>query len=72
MVEFPEAKITALSEEHGQVNVSRCEKRPKVGDRVSIIPNHICPCVNLQDAMWWREADDSLQRINVDARGKLS
>ncbi len=72
MVEYPEAKITTLSEEHGQVNVSLCAKRPKVGDRVSIIPNHICPCVNLQDAIWWREADGSLQKIKVDARGKLS
>ncbi|MDB6059794.1 MAG: D-threonine aldolase [Verrucomicrobiales bacterium] len=72
IVEYPDAKITALSEEHGQVNVSRCEKRPKVGERVSVIPNHICPCVNLQDAIWWREADGSLRKINVDARGKLS
>jgi D-serine deaminase-like pyridoxal phosphate-dependent protein len=72
VVEYPDAKITALSEEHGQVNVSRCEKRPKVGERVSVIPNHICPCVNLQDAIWSREADGSLRKINVDARGKLS
>ena len=72
MVEYPDAKITALSEEHGQVDVSRCAKRPKIGERVSIIPNHICPCVNLQDAIWWREADGSLQKIKVDARGKLS
>jgi D-serine deaminase-like pyridoxal phosphate-dependent protein len=72
VVEYPDAKITALSEEHGQVNVARCEKRPKVGERVSIIPNHICPCVNLQDAIWWREADGSLQKVTVDARGKLS
>jgi D-serine deaminase-like pyridoxal phosphate-dependent protein len=72
MVEYPEAKITTLSEEHGQVDVSRCEKRPKIGERVSIIPNHICPCVNLQDAIWWREVDGSLQKIKVDARGKLS
>jgi D-serine deaminase-like pyridoxal phosphate-dependent protein len=72
MVEYPDAKITALSEEHGQVDVSQCEKRPKVGERVSVIPNHICPCINLQDAIWWREADGSLQKIKIDARGKLS
>jgi D-serine deaminase-like pyridoxal phosphate-dependent protein len=72
MIQYPEAKITALSEEHGQVDVSKCANRPRVGERVSIIPNHICPCVNLQDAIWWREVDGSLQKIKVDARGKLS
>ena len=72
MVEYPLARITRLSEEHGQVAVSACEQRPKVGERVSVIPNHICPCVNLQDAIWWREADGSVRKIKVDARGKLS
>ena len=72
MLEYPAARLTALSEEHGQVDVSACEQRPKVGERVSVIPNHICPCVNLQDAIWWRETDGSLRRINIDGRGKLS
>jgi D-serine deaminase-like pyridoxal phosphate-dependent protein len=72
IVEYPQAKLTRLSEEHGQMDVSQCEKRPKIGERVSVVPNHICPCVNLQDAIWWHGANSSLQRINVDARGKLS
>jgi D-serine deaminase-like pyridoxal phosphate-dependent protein len=72
VVEYPEARISRLSEEHGQVDVSQCERRPKVGDRVTVIPNHICPCVNLQDALWWLEADGSARQIAVDARGMLS
>ena len=72
IVEYPEARISKLSEEHGQVDISRCERRPKVGERVTVIPNHICPCVNLQSALWWREADGSASQIAVDARGMLS
>jgi D-serine deaminase-like pyridoxal phosphate-dependent protein len=72
LVEYPAARISALSEEHGQTDVSQCERRPRVGERVTVIPNHICPCINLQDSIWWREADGSLQKINVDARGELS
>jgi len=72
MVEYPKAKVARLSEEHGQVDMCQCEQRPKIGERVSVIPNHVCPCVNLQDSIWWRGADGSLQRITVDARGKLS
>jgi D-serine deaminase-like pyridoxal phosphate-dependent protein len=72
IVEYPEAKITRLSEEHGQVDVSRCEPRPKIGERVTVIPNHICPCVNLQDALWWCEANEPPLAVPVDARGRLS
>ena len=72
VVEYPAAKITRLSEEHGELDLSRSDCRPKVGERVSVIPNHICPCVNLQDAAWLRHADGSLERTPVDARGRLS
>lgn len=70
--EYPLARLDRLSEEHGQVDVSACERRPRIGERVTVIPNHICPCVNLQDAVWWRTTDGSVHPINVDARGKLS
>jgi D-serine deaminase-like pyridoxal phosphate-dependent protein len=43
-----------------------------VGERVTVIPNHICPCINLQDAVWWREADGHLRPLTIDARGRLS
>ena len=72
IVEYPGAMITKLTEEHGQVDVSRCPTRPRVGERVTVIPNHICPCVNLQDNVWWREADGRLGPLAVDARGRLS
>ena len=72
IVEYPDATITKLTEEHGQVDVSRCGRRPRVGERVTVIPNHICPCINLQDAVWWREADGHLRTLTVDARGRLS
>ena len=72
IVEYPGAFIGKLTEEHGQVDVSRCAARPRVGERVTVIPNHICPVVNLHDTAWWWEADGSLQVLPIDARGKLS
>lgn len=72
VVEYPQARIAKLSEEHGQVDVSKCERRPKIGERVTVIPNHICPCINLQDAVWLRESNGSMHRVPVDARGLLS
>jgi len=49
-----------------------CDARPAIGDRVTVIPNHICVCVNLQTRVWWREAGERLAEVNVDARGMLS
>jgi D-serine deaminase-like pyridoxal phosphate-dependent protein len=72
ILEYPEAMLGKLTEEHAQVDVSRCGRRPRVGERVTVIPNHICPCINLQDAVWWRENDGRLRRLPVDARGRLS
>jgi D-serine deaminase-like pyridoxal phosphate-dependent protein len=72
VVEYPLAKIARLSEEHGEMDVTACDRAPRIGERVHIIPNHICPCVNLQDAAWLRGADGSLRAIKIDTRGKLS
>ena len=70
--EYPKARIVRLSEEHGEVDISNCPHRPRVGERVWVIPNHICPCVNLQDQVWVKEEDGTVSPLRVDARGKLN
>jgi len=71
IMEFPAAKIVKLSEEHAQVDVTACERHPKLGQRVTVIPNHICPCVNLQDRVWWQEPGDIPRAVEVEGRGKV-
>ncbi|MGB7161282.1 MAG: alanine racemase, partial [Tepidisphaeraceae bacterium] len=71
IVQYPGAKIVRLSEEHGEVDLSQCAKRPRLGERVEVIPNHVCPCVNLHDAVWLRE-NGELHRLPIDARGRIS
>lgn len=70
--EYPAAKIGKLYEEHALVDVSTCDRVPKIGERVWIIPNHICPCVNLQDNIWWDDGGRTPRQIPVDARGRVS
>jgi D-serine deaminase-like pyridoxal phosphate-dependent protein len=71
VVELPGAMVTRLSEEHGQVDVTRVTGRiPRVGERVTIVPNHICPCINLQDRVYWVERGD-VRPLDVDARGRV-
>ncbi len=37
------------SDEHGTLNVTACNTRPKLGDKVLLIPGHCDPTVNLHD-----------------------
>lgn len=70
VVEYPEAQIVRLTEEHGELDVSRCGRTPRVGERVTVIPNHICPCINLADAAFLKMADGSIEKLPIDARGR--
>ncbi|MFO0789215.1 MAG: alanine racemase [Pirellulales bacterium] len=70
VVEYPNARITHLSEEHGQVDVAKCTRKPRVGERVTIVPNHVCPTINLTDYVWWA-TPTGLERLMIDARGKV-
>ena len=47
IVEYPDAALYDLTEEHGHVDLSASARRPEIGERLSIIPNHICLVSNL-------------------------
>jgi D-serine deaminase-like pyridoxal phosphate-dependent protein len=71
LLEYPAARITSLNEEHGVIDVSQCAQPPQIGERISIIPNHICPAVNLTDVMWLRTIEGMIHELPVDARGMV-
>jgi D-serine deaminase-like pyridoxal phosphate-dependent protein len=72
VVGYPDAKIARLSEEHGEITLPETSPlaAPPVGERVWIIPNHICVCVNLQNTFYLVDANETLE-LPVDARGML-
>jgi len=72
VVGHPGAVVHKLTEEHAQVRIAGLPAPPRLGERVAVIPNHVCPCINLQSTIWWREEDGSLEPLAVDARGRLS
>ena len=69
---YPEAVITALSEEHGHVDLSACADRPAVGEQVRVIPNHACVVTNLFDRVYLMRGDVVEAMANVTSRGKLT
>ena len=65
------ATVTGLSEEHGILDISRLERKPRVGDQVRIVPNHVCPVSNLFDEVVIVRGEELLGAVKVDARGKV-
>ena len=52
LMEYPEAVVTGLSEEHGVVDFSGSRERPKIGDVVNVVPNHCCVVSNMVDEVY--------------------
>jgi D-serine deaminase-like pyridoxal phosphate-dependent protein len=67
---YPDAVIERLNEEHGVIDLSRCDRRHGLGERVRIIPNHVCVVSNLHDEVVMSRADRVVDTWRVAARGK--
>lgn len=71
ILEYPEAQFYAMSEEHGHVDFGACLHKPGIGERVTVIPNHVCPVSNLFEAVVGVQDGEVEVVWPVAARGKL-
>lgn len=69
ILDYPDAVITRLNEEHAVVDLSRCAARPEIGERVRILPNHVCVVSNLHDRMVASRNGEVVGEWPVAARG---
>jgi len=70
LLDRPEITVRALSEEHGTLDLSRTSWRPEVGDRVRVVPNHVCIVVHLNDVLYGIRGDRIDSSWAVAARGR--
>jgi D-serine deaminase-like pyridoxal phosphate-dependent protein len=63
----PRSCFLRLSEEHGVATVGDSAARLRVGDRVQVLPVHICVCVDLQHDAYGISRDSSAEVIRIDA-----
>lgn len=66
---YPDAQIERLSDYHGVVALPAGASRPRLGEVVAIVPNHICPVIDLFDSFLVIDAG-GVERWPVDARGR--
>jgi D-serine deaminase-like pyridoxal phosphate-dependent protein len=71
VAEYPQIAFEGMSEEHGHLNLSGSDHQPKVGERLSIVPNHVCPCVNLHDRIWYHRKGLVEGFWEVEGRGRV-
>ena len=69
VTDLPAAVITALYDHHAVVDLNGGPS-PRVGQRVLVVPNHVCPVVNLvRDLTVVGPGGDVVESYRVDARG---
>ena len=71
ILEHPDAVIAGLNEEHGNVTLHGPAPRPKVGDKVRVVPNHSCVVSNLTDSVVFHRSGKVLRHEDVAARGRV-
>ncbi len=64
-------QVYALSEEHGLLDIRDWPSAPEIGDMVRLLPNHVCPVINLFDEVALVQGERVLGLARVDARGKV-
>ncbi|MEM6281160.1 MAG: alanine racemase [Chloroflexota bacterium] len=69
IVEYPEATLYRLNEEHGFVDMSAYETLPTVGEAVHIIPVHTCVVTNMHNQVYAVRGEAVEQPYPVAARG---
>jgi D-serine deaminase-like pyridoxal phosphate-dependent protein len=71
ILETPEARIAALSEEHGILDLAACQAAvPQIGDVVRVVPNHVCVVVNMVDRCVAVRGKEIIGEMPIAARGR--
>jgi D-serine deaminase-like pyridoxal phosphate-dependent protein len=70
LLEHPEVVVERMSEEHGVLNLQESDWRPVVGERVRVLPNHVCIVVHLNDLVYGVRGDVVESSWPVAARGR--
>jgi D-serine deaminase-like pyridoxal phosphate-dependent protein len=67
---YPDAVIERLFDYHGAIAIPPGTHAPELGEIVAIVPNHVCPVVDLFDTFVATRAGEIVGLWPVDARGR--
>jgi D-serine deaminase-like pyridoxal phosphate-dependent protein len=70
VMDRPDVVVTRMSEEHGILDLSRTSWRPRIGDTIRLVPNHVCVVVHLNDTIHGLRGEVVETSWPVTARGR--
>ncbi len=71
IIRHPLLAVSALSEEHGNIDCSRAPGSLAVGDRIRVVPNHACVVSNMVDQVYLMDGAKVFSVEAVAARGMV-
>jgi D-serine deaminase-like pyridoxal phosphate-dependent protein len=71
LVEDSEAVFHRMNEEHGFIDISKCTRQFHLGEKLRIIPNHVCVVMNLHEQAHGHRNGQIERSWPIAARGKL-
>ncbi len=71
VAEAPACRFHKMNEEHGFIDTAQADREFSVGDRIRVIPNHICVAVNLHETVYGIRGNKVEEVWKVAGRGKL-
>lgn len=71
ILEYPNAKIYRLNEEHAYIDLTDCDDTPVIGERVRVVPVHTCVVTNMHDTIYGIQGESVTEAWTVGARGKV-
>ena len=71
LADRPQVTVRSMSEEHGVLDLSNTTWRPEIGERVQVVPNHVCLPGRATVPRRWGDAPRSLLRVAVRGHGPL-
>jgi D-serine deaminase-like pyridoxal phosphate-dependent protein len=71
LLDRPEVTVERMSEEHGVLDLSRTSWKPRLGEVVRVVPNHVCIVVHLNDVVYGVRNGIVETRWDVAARGRV-
>jgi D-serine deaminase-like pyridoxal phosphate-dependent protein len=71
IVEGPRCRFHKMNEEHGFIDISKAERKFEPGEKLRIIPNHVCVVMNLHEKVYGIRDGVVEREWKVEARGKI-
>lgn len=71
ILEDADAVLFGLSEEHGHVDIAKSTRSYKLGERLRIVPNHVCATINMHDTIYGIRGEFVETIWSVAARGRV-